>query len=120
MPKTYNDIYFAVRSRLRDNGVEAFGLEARILVAAAADKTQEQLMRDMYLYTSSEIEEKAMSMLDRRLAGEPLAYIAGSWEFYGLPMTVTPDVLIPRVDTCLLYTSPRPRDKRQAGLAAGA
>ena len=69
MPKTYNDIYFAVRSRLRDNGVEAFGLEARILLAAAAGKTTEQLMCDMYLYTSSEIEEKAMSMLERRLAG---------------------------------------------------
>ena len=51
MPKTYNDIYFAVRSRLRDNGVEAFGLEARILLAAAAGKTTEQLMCDLYLYT---------------------------------------------------------------------
>lgn len=99
MPKTYNDIYFSVRSRLRDSGVEAFGLEARILLAAAAGKTTEQLMRDMSLYTSAEIEDKAISMLERRLSGEPLAYIAGSWEFYGLPMTVTPDVLIPRVDT---------------------
>ena len=102
MPKTYNDIYFAVRSRLRDNGIDAFGLEARILLAAAAGKTTEQLMRDMPLYTSNEIEEKALSMLDRRLAGEPLAYITGSWEFYGLPMTVTPDVLIPRMDTEVL------------------
>ena len=105
MPKTYNDIYFAVRSRLRDNGVEAFSLEARILLAAAAGKTTEQLMCDMYLYTSSEIEEKAMGMLERRLAGEPLAYIAGSWEFYGLPITVTPDVLIPRMDTEVMVTA---------------
>ena len=105
MPKTYNDIYFAVRSRLRDNGVEAFGLEARILLAAAAGKTTEQLMCDMYLYTSSEMEEKAMSMLERRLAGEPLAYIAGSWEFYGLPITVTPDVLIPRMDTEIMVAA---------------
>ena len=41
-------------------------------------------------------------MLERRLKGEPLAYIAGSWEFYGLPFTVTPDVLIPRMDTEVL------------------
>ncbi len=102
MPKTYNDIYFSVRNALRDNGVEAFSLEARILLAAAAGKTTEQLMRDMYLYTSSEIEEKANSMIQRRLQGEPLAYISGSWEFYGLPMTVTPDVLIPRMDTEIL------------------
>lgn len=99
MPKTYNDIYFVVRSKLRESGIEAYGLEARILLAAAAEKTTEQLLRDLYLYTSDEIEERALKMLDRRLHGEPLAYIAGSWEFYGLPMTVTPDVLIPRMDT---------------------
>lgn len=102
MPKTYNDIYFSVRNALRENGVEAFSLEARILLAAAAGKTTEQLMRDMYLYTSPEIEERAHSMIERRLQGEPLAYISGSWEFYGLPMTVTPDVLIPRMDTEIL------------------
>ena len=99
MPKTYNDIYFVVRSKLRESGIEAYGLEARILLAAAAEKTTEQLLRDLYLYTSDEIEERALKMLERRLHGEPLAYIAGSWEFYGLPMTVTPDVLIPRMDT---------------------
>lgn len=87
---------------LRDSGVEAYSLEARILLAAAAGKTTEQLMRDMYLYTSSEIEARAMDMIQRRLRGEPLAYISGSWEFYGLPMTVTPDVLIPRMDTEIL------------------
>ena len=32
--------------------------------------------------------------------GEPLAYVLGEWEFYGLPLRVTPDVLIPRDDTC--------------------
>ena len=102
MPKTYNDIYFSVRNKLRESGVEAFSLEARILLAAAAGKTTEQLMRDMYLYTSPEIEERTHSMIERRLQGEPLAYISGSWEFYGLPMTVTPDVLIPRMDTEIL------------------
>ena len=102
MPKTYNDIYFVVRNKLRESGVEAYGLEARTLLAAAAGKTTEQLLRDMYLYTSSEIETRTEEMLERRLKGEPLAYIAGSCEFYGLPFTVTPDVLIPRIDTEVL------------------
>ena len=102
MPKTYNDIYFVVRNKLRESGVEAYGLEARTLLAAAAGKTTEQLLRDMYLYASSEIETRTEEMLERRLKGEPLAYIAGSWEFYGLPFTVTPDVLIPRIDTEVL------------------
>ena len=42
-----------------------------------------------------------MSRAVRRLLdGEPLAYVLGEWEFYGLPLRVTPDVLIPRDDTC--------------------
>lgn len=102
MPKTYNDIYFSVRNILRENGVEAYSLEARILLASAAGKTTEALMRDMYLYTSSDIENRALAMVQRRVDGEPIAYIAGSWEFYGLPITVTPDVLIPRIDTEIL------------------
>ena len=99
MPKTYNDIYIAVRNSLRQKGVEAYGLEARILVASAAGKTTAELLRDLYLYTSGEIEKKAGDMLRRRLNDEPLAYVTGSWEFYGLPLTVTQDVLIPRMDT---------------------
>lgn len=102
MPKTYNELYFQVRNELKQAGVEAFGQEARILLASACDKTEAQLMRDMNLYTSGELEKKVMDMLDRRLSGEPLAYVAGSWEFYGLPMIVTPDVLIPRMDTEVL------------------
>lgn len=39
------------------------------------------------------------ALLQRRLAGEPIAYILGVREFYGLELTVTPDVLIPRPDT---------------------
>lgn len=38
-------------------------------------------------------------MLQRRLAGEPVAYILGQREFYGLILSVSPDVLIPRADT---------------------
>ena len=37
--------------------------------------------------------------LDRALAGEPLAYIIGQWDFAGMTLTVTPDTLIPRDDS---------------------
>ena len=102
MPKTYNALYIDIRKRLRDAGVEAHSLEARLILSHAADKTTAALMRDMSLYTSDAVADKCEEYLARRLAGEPVAYITGSWEFYGLPMKVSRDVLIPRSDTEVL------------------
>lgn len=100
--KTYNDIYLTTRNLLRQNGIEACDTEARILVAGAAGKTVEHLLRDLKLYTTGEVENRALDYTARRLKGEPVAYITGSWEFYGIDLVVTPDVLIPRMDTELL------------------
>lgn len=100
--KTYNDIFLKVRNTLREKGVEGYSLEARLLTATAAGKSAQELLRDMSLYTTAEVEKKALELTERRVSGEPVAYITGSWEFYGMPMIVTPDVLIPRIDTELL------------------
>ena len=100
--KTYNELYLSARNVLRQYGVEGCNLEARLLVAQAAGKSTADLLRDMNLYTTPGIEAKVTDYLARRLRGEPVAYITGAWEFYGLPMTVTPDVLIPRMDTEVL------------------
>ena len=100
--KTYNDIYITTRGLLKQSGIDAASLEARVLVAAAAGKTVEQLLRDMKLYTTTEVIRTVADYTARRLKGEPVAYITGSWEFYGMPMRVTPDVLIPRADTEVL------------------
>ena len=82
--KTYNDIYIEARRALRAAGVEAYGVEARILLAAAADKNVEDFLRDIRLYPGGDFEMRAQDYLSRRLAGEPAAYIAGSGEFHGL------------------------------------
>jgi len=102
MPKTYNDHYLETRRILKEAGVSAYSLEARILVAHAAGKPMDKFMRELYYYTADDMEETVAELVNRRLAGEPVAYITGSWEFYGLPMKVSPDVLIPRVDTEVL------------------
>lgn len=99
MATTYNNLYLDTRKRLRAHGVEMAQLEARELVCFAADKTREQFFRDLSLYASKEVEEKVEELTQRRLAGEPVAYIIGEWEFYGLPLDISRDVIIPRADT---------------------
>ena len=97
--KTYNDIYLNARNTLRRHGVEAYAMEARILVSCAAEKSVRDLLKDLNLYTTPQVENTVTDYIARRLQGEPVAYITGLWEFYGLPMKVTNDVLIPRPDT---------------------
>lgn len=53
--------------------------------------------------------------MDRRLAGEPVAYILGEWEFYGLTLDICRDVLIPRPDTETLVERGMAFCKKQAG-----
>ena len=100
--KTYNDIYLQARNALRESGIESYNLEARLLVATAAGKTTQELLRDLSLYTTPDVADRVAELTARRVKGEPVAYITGAWEFYGLPMIITTDVLIPRMDTELL------------------
>ena len=98
MAITYNNLYLDTRKALKAVGVDEAQLEAREIVCFAAGKTREQLMRDSNLYASAEVEAQVADLLARRRAGEPIAYIIGEWEFYGLPLDISREVLIPRTD----------------------
>lgn len=100
--KTYRTLLGEMRECLQAAGVEAADLEARELLCFASGRTRAQLYRDLPLEVSPEAAQRAAESLERRLAGEPVAYLIGEWEFYGLTLTVTPDVLIPRTDTEVL------------------
>ena len=102
MAITYNDLYLDIRRRLRaaDSGDPT--LEARELVAFACGKTKEELLRDGRLYVTPEVEARVRALVQRHLDGEPPAYLIGEWEFYGLPLDISRDVLIPRPDTEVL------------------
>ena len=102
MAITYNDLYLEVRRQLRESGVEASTLEARELVCFGTGKNREELTRDSRLYASPEREAQVRRLVERRMAGEPVAYLIGEWEFYGLPLDISQDVLIPRADTEVL------------------
>jgi len=101
--ETYNDIYLRVRRRLRTAGVESSEFEARLIVAHCSNRTREELLATSNVFaTDPKVRERIENSLERRLLGEPLAYVLGEWEFYGLPIIVNESVLIPRNDTELL------------------
>ena len=101
MVKRYGDLYLDTRrALLAAEEVQDAGVLARMLVCHYSGKSQAEFLADRELYASEKVVEGVESGLKRLLEGEPMAYILGQWEFYGLPMHVTPNVLIPRDDTC--------------------
>ena len=102
MATTYNNLYMDIRQELHRSGIDAATLEARELVAFAAGKTRQELLRDSRLYVPQDVEERARALMRRHLAGEPLAYLIGEWSFCGMDLDVNESVLIPRTDTEVL------------------
>ena len=101
MVTTLGDHYLQARDRLleTENG-EYAGMAARELVSTLSGRSQEQFLVDRNREASEELCLRVSQGVDRLLAGEPLPYVLGEWTFYGLDLYVTPDVLIPRDDTC--------------------
>lgn len=87
-----------VRQALRSKGPSA-GPEAQLLVAEAAGQTRTWVVAHpeaALLPAQRQILDRS---LERYVAGQPLPYVLGWWEFYGRRFLVTPDVLIPRPET---------------------
>lgn len=77
-------------------------LDMRILAMHALQLTRVQLITHSERALTAAEAQRLSALVARRIAGEPVAYIVGMREFYGLPLHVTPDVLIPRPETELL------------------
>lgn len=98
---TNRDLYLAARNALSQmENQQSAGLIARDLLCTFSGKTPERLLAEIDRQADRELVSKVYSGLKRLLEEEPLAYVLGEWEFYGLPLYVSPDVLIPRDDTC--------------------
>ena len=98
---TYRELYLAARNALsqRDD-TQSDGVIDRDLLCTFSGKTPEQMLQDIDQPVDRETAARVKNGIDRLLNEEPLAYVLGQWEFYGLPLYVSPDVLIPRDDTC--------------------
>lgn len=73
--------------------------EARILLQYVSEYTRVQLLTRGGEEMPDEVRQRADRLAQRRLNGEPVAYILGVREFYGRRFTVNPSVLIPRPET---------------------
>ena len=77
-------------------------LENRILLCHALGITRVGLITQSERQLTDAEAARLSGLVGRRIAGEPIAYIVGQREFFGLPFRVTPAVLIPRPDTELI------------------
>ena len=92
----------AIADLAQKNPTENSKIDALVLLQHATGKSRTQILA----FDDTEIDEKVRlkltALLDRRLKGEPIAYILGEREFWSLPLNVSKGTLIPRPDTEIL------------------
>lgn len=100
MVKQYGELYLDTRRALLavEEPQDASNI-ARQLICHVSGKSQKEILANRELYAEEATVKKTQAALKRLLSGEPLPYVLGQWEFYGMPLHITQDVLIPRDDT---------------------
>jgi release factor glutamine methyltransferase len=101
-PSTIQEIFVRTRNALMASGINDSDIEAEVLVRHLLSMDRSQYFASLSDIVTSENSDKLNIFVKMRLAGEPLAYITGIREFYGLEFEVNRNVLIPRQETELL------------------
>ena len=96
------DLYLKIRGILSEAEIEAPELEARLLIEGATGMNRASQIANSNSEISGEIQEKLISMAQKRAEHLPLQYILGKWSFMGFEFKVGEGVLIPRDDTEVL------------------
>ena len=114
---TLRAAWMRTRSRLERAGIYDASLEAEVLLRHALDIDRAAFFASLQKKQDAAALLLADSLAGRRVQGEPLAYILGYREFYGLEMLVTPAVLIPRQETELIVDAILEIGRDQPGIA---
>jgi release factor glutamine methyltransferase len=96
------EVLHRARETLGLKDIEDSGFEAELLMRQALGISRVELYQDLNRELSPEEETDFEQLISRRLSGEPVAYIIGRREFFGLDFYVDARVLIPRPETELL------------------
>jgi len=100
---TYRDIIRAATERLRASHLDSPRLDAEVLLCHVLGIDRTELYRRLPLPLDIPL-DRFWELVERRARGEPVAYLTGHREFYGLDFLVTPATLIPRPETEYLVT----------------
>lgn len=93
------DVLTAARRRLREAPFEVSPREAMLLLAHVSKLGEVHLLSHPQEHLSREVVDRFERLLDRRLQGEPVAYLTGRREFFGRTFEVDERVLVPRPET---------------------
>lgn len=101
MVKKISELYLeARRAFMTQESPQDAALLARNLLCHVTGKSQEEILSHGEMYANQHQCVQLQELVNRALCGEPLAYILGTWNFYGMDLYVDRNVLIPRDDTC--------------------
>ncbi|MFA6485920.1 MAG: peptide chain release factor N(5)-glutamine methyltransferase [Candidatus Magasanikbacteria bacterium] len=89
-----------LKTLLQQSKIDA--LDAEIICAEVCKKPRAYILTHPEFFVTKAQERKILALFDRRQAGEPLAYLTGRKEFYGLDFFVDKRVLVPRPETELM------------------
>ncbi len=93
------DALYHTRQTLATNNITDAPLESELLLRQSLKFDRVELYQNLSQQITPEQQGTLLKLVERRLRGEPVAYINGRREFYGLDFYVNRDVLIPRPET---------------------
>ncbi len=94
-------LYLRAKDEFDKAGIDAPAFNSLALIEKVYGLTKTQLLTEKHFIEDSEA-VPFITLVGRRLSGEPLQYLLGEWEFYGIKLKVGNGVLIPRDDTEVL------------------